>query len=611
MDSRQGSDTTVNEGDCFARNLAALRRLQPALATRLQSTAIPGHAERVTGRDGTPNYLIRGDDGRREWFGGSSMPTISAPAMVEQANTPKGNVLLPAVATGLEAKLLVEKVAAHCAVFVYEHNLAALRMALTLQDVSEPVAAGRLVLLGGDEVEAALVAFFREHVGYEFPSRILPPTGFLPDRVGAVKAAVESAGRTIAARQIVAVDEVAAELRSRQSFALAPSPRVVVLSVDPRPDTLEFAGRIERTLDSLGWPAASCLPQSPQRCHTLARLSAIRDHRADLLLTVNSCGGRIEPFISGRQPIASWYGPTGQVPPGLGDDGPHHGLHLAATPAQRDQLVAGGVPEERAAVLEVGADALSFSVLDADRPEVRLHKCDVAVLGDVPDARPQASVSAESHIRLFKAILRSAPAWAENYTPQQADAILARAERQCDRPLKEERIRAGFLAMIRRTIAPAVISRMAVERLVKAGISIRVWGRGWQASGVRPPVLQGPVPSAETRNGIYNAAGVVLCPFATAVTVQTMLEVLTGGGRVYHRRPDRPIHELHPQLGDTLQTLPSYHRLTELDRAISGFLSDTDADTSPFAEARREILAGHTLAHRLESIRRHAEAFFA
>jgi len=611
MDSTRAHDVVPPDGDVFERNITALRRSQPALAARVQQTPIPNGVERVVGRDGVPNFIVSGQDGRRTWFGATSMPTISAPALVSGAEPVAGNILLPAIAAGREATLLAEKVGAHGAVFVYDRELLSLRLALTLCDVSAWIDAGRLVLLTGDDVEAALVAFFEENPGYEFIGRILAPSGVGPARVAAVKQATESAARTVVARQDAAAQRIGVALRSRRTFSLGGTPRTAILSVDARPEVLCRVHRIEDTARSLGWPVAGCLPDSPARCHGVARLAAIRDHEADLVLTVNSLAGKIEPLVNERQPLVSWFDPTGQVKAALVEGAAKRGLHLVATAFQRSQLLEAGVGEERVDILEVGADTLIFRPLDAGHPDVEPLKCDVAVVGDITDLGPQAGhVSAESHIRLFDTLVRSSRTWADAYAPDKAPAILVEAERRSDRALKDEQIREMFVRLIRQVIAPAVLSRMTVERLAKSGLRIAVWGSGWSLPGPLRAVHRGPVPSLEKCNAIFNAARIVLCPFFDATASRTIVEVLAAGGRTLFRYPDHDLEANHPQLAGVLRMLPSYRRLVDVDRAVSSALRAAEAPGSPSGKARQEVLAGHTLAHRLESLRRRAQATF-
>lgn len=599
------------DGDLERRNLAALRTVQPGLAARLESAAIPPGVEPVTGRDGSPTYLIHLDD-RRLWFGGTSMPSVSAPALLEHFDAGGSNVFLPSVGTGREAKLLAAQLDAHCAVFVYERDPCHLRLALSLHDFSEEIASRRVVLLSGEDVTAELVAFFESHTGYEFPTRMLSLPSLDSHQTHVVTAALGSAGRSVAAQQLARAQAWSSEVRARREFALHASPRLLVLSVDPRTETVAAARAIESAARAAGWPAAGCLPDSPARCHTVARLSAVREHRPDLVLTVNCFPGRLGKFLNESQPTAHWFLPDAVAGAVRSEDRPDRGLTFAATPALRDQLTKIGLPPDRVHLLEVGTDPETFKKLNPSDPDVQRHRCDVAVLCDVADLGPEAGhVGLETHVRLFETLIRSAPSWIDDYTADRADAILTEAERRCERPIKDQRVRASFLHLIRNVIAPTLVARRTVERLAKTGLTLKVWGRHWTLPGRFRSAVQGPIPSAAERNHIYNAARVIVCPVFVATTPRLVLDVLAAGGHVVYRKPDQPVAQLHPQLTEVLSALPSYKRLSDAHATVTKALRSAKGGSSSHEENRRSVLAEHTLTQRLETIRHRVQEVLA
>jgi hypothetical protein len=599
------------DGDLERRNLAALRQVQPGLVARLESAAIPRDAEPVTGRDGSPTYLIR-VDGQRRWFGGSSMPSVSAPTLLERFDAGPANVFLPTAGTGREAKLLAARLDAHCAVFVYERDPCHLRLALSLNDLSAEIASGRVVLLSGDDVTAELMAFFESHVGYEFPARMLSLPNLDSQQTRDITAALATASRSVAEYQLAKAQEWSSEVRARREFSLGGSPRLLVLTVDPRTETIAAARAIENAARAAGWPAAGCLPDSPARCHTVARLSAIRDHRPELVLTINCFPGRLGKFLGESQPIAHWFLPDAAAGAAQSEGLPDRGLTFAATPALCDQFVEVGLPRDRVDLLEVGTDPQTYKELDPNDPDVLRHRCDVAVLCDVADLGPQAGhVGLQTHVRLFETLVRSAPSWADDYAADHADAILTEAERRCERSIKEQRIRASFLHLIRNVIAPTLVARRTVERLAKAGLTLKVWGRHWTLPGRFRSAVQGLIPPAAERNHIFNAARVVVCPVFAATTPQRVLDVLAAGGHVVYRKPDQPVELLHPQSAGVLSALPSYRRLSDAHAVVSKTLRRIK--NRPFfdEEPRRSVFAEHTLTRRLETIRHRAEQVLA
>lgn len=597
----------------FAANLAALRSVAPGLAETLAAQAVPPTVQPTRGRDGTPTYLVTEPDGRRSWFGGTSMPTLSAPAILERSEAGRESTLLPCIGSGMEVRLLLERIEPHCAVFAYEPDPLQLALALRLHDLAGALADGRLILLGGPDLAAALLGFFEQHLAYEFPTRIVRSPEFSTGQVQTIKAEVESAGRTVAGRQAAKALAAANTLRSRAACDPSAPPRVAIVTVDPRPAACEDVRRLAATAEHMGWPAATCAPDHPARCHIVARLETIARHKADLVLCCHTFGGRIEPFLPEPLGAVTWFGPAARLSAALSEGVPKRGLHLASTPYQAQVLREAGLPAERVDVLEVGVDALAITPLAADDPACAPFACDVAILCDVADLRAACHVSEESQQRLFEAILHAAPSWAETYVPDHAEGILSAAEQRCDRSLKDDRIRAGFIGLIRDVIAPSVLARLAVERLVRQGLNVRVWGDGWSLAQPLARLHGGPMPPVEDRNRICHAARAVLCPFFGALTARTVLEVIAAGGSVLCRQSDVPLPERHPQLADVLAAVPSYRRLSELPRAIAPLLRAPDskpdsAAVGARAALRAKVLAEHTLAHRLQAIQARVQA---
>ncbi|MHC4610351.1 MAG: hypothetical protein ACYS7M_08390, partial [Planctomycetota bacterium] len=122
--------------DRYHTNLTALAEQQPLLAQRVETMQIPATVVRATGRDGSETFRTRREDGSWQWLGRSSMPTMSAPAFVEGLQTQGRNLIIPTIATGREALLAEQRMPRHCAVFVYEQDVVALKLVLHLHDFS-------------------------------------------------------------------------------------------------------------------------------------------------------------------------------------------------------------------------------------------------------------------------------------------------------------------------------------------------------------------------------------------------------------------------------------------------------------------------------------------
>ncbi|MFQ5414956.1 MAG: hypothetical protein ACE5E6_10910 [Phycisphaerae bacterium] len=311
----------------FEHNVDALAERQPDVADAVRSVPVPAGVSPATGRDGAPTLRVPGPDGDLIWFGGSSMPTVSADAIVGRVPDDGGNVTLPGVLTGLEPLLLTRRLPPHVATFVVESDLASLRLALHVYDYAPPIRAGRLVFITGADIVAHLRAFFDAHPGYAFPARLISVPHRAPSALAELTARLEHAADEVTRVQTRLIEHACKRLQARapraHTFAGAPAnaaardtahaprapehrPRVAVVSVDVSPATCAQTARIARALARLEWPHEICIPDAPDRCHVLARLAAVDRAAADFVLIVNGTTGLPRALLPDTLPVVSW-----------------------------------------------------------------------------------------------------------------------------------------------------------------------------------------------------------------------------------------------------------------------------------------------------------------
>lgn len=162
--------------DCWLHNLEALRPVDPACADRLAALPIPSSVQPAVGRDGSTTWRICRDAGRIEWFGRTSMPTVSAESLLAGFQPGLGNVALGGIGSGREAWLLPERLGRHRSVVVLETDPLNLALALRLWDIADALRARQVVLLLARDLNGlreALLQFCCQHPGFELPTRLL------------------------------------------------------------------------------------------------------------------------------------------------------------------------------------------------------------------------------------------------------------------------------------------------------------------------------------------------------------------------------------------------------------------------------------------------------
>ena len=601
---REAETLILQDNPTFRANVEALSVRQPDLARRLEEVEPPPAARIVCGRDGEPVVQLAAGETRVCWLGGSSMPSVSAPAVLAGFADQGSNVAVVSIGTGHEARLLARRIPAHCAVFVCEADIVNIALALAVVDLSDAIRPGRIILIDG-EVEESLAAFLVEHPGFVFPTQLYPLPGLSEAELGEPRAAIERAGRRVHADRQQRTAEVAAEVARLLPASGAERPCVVVLSVDAIGGAVQHAAHIGRTLATLGWKAASCVPEAPEKCHALARLAAVRDSSPDLVLFLNCTPGPLRSTWPSAVPYACWFLESAALPAiALEGLSPCRRL-LAASDEVRVQLLAWGANTESVTVLETGVDDTVFRPLDpADVDQTEGYE--LAVLCDGQDTSVEASnIGLESHARLWKQMTRLLTTAGERDDGFNVETLFREAERQTSTRLKDQELRRQFIALVAGRLTKTISARTAVERLLSAarGPAVALWGTNWRTHAEVRSIHRGPIPAAEGRNVIYNTAQVVVLPFADADAFRHVAEALAAGCCPLIRRPDRTALKNYPQTGEILAAVPSFAGVTQLADQVEQLTDDPGKRNAMVTSLRERLLAGHTLRDRLIAVR--------
>ena len=83
----------------------------------------------------------------------------------------------------------------------------------------------------------------------------------------------------------------------------------------------------------------------------------------------------------------------------------------------------------------------------------------------------------------------------EDYRDENADAILAAAQRRTGVSLSDADLRDQYITLIRQVVAPAAVTRATRKALAATGAPVRLWGNGWATRNDEPNVADPePVP---------------------------------------------------------------------------------------------------------------------
>lgn len=593
----------LNSTDFFTGNLSALREFQPNVAKLVECAEIPAGALRTTGRDGTETFRVLNESGQMQWMGSTSMPSISAAELFGNVRRDGGSVLLPGVLSGREPLLVAERLAPFAAVFVVERSPTLIRLAMNLYDYRNVLGSGRMVFLCGDDLTDAMVRFFENNPGYEYPADLFHAPHMTPAEGAVMRDAVERGGQAVLTQHARLVqhfqDTIAEEFANRASVPPAwDSPRVALLSIEANDASIKSVSRIINSLQTLGWFHKVCIPDAPRCCHAVARLDTISASSPDLVLFINSVPKRWRALLPRSLPVVSWYLP-GFVAVGL--TGEHVGpndLFVASTARQARVIRDAGLA---CLQVEQSADTSVFALpsgeSNAPRDDSTAAAQKVVVLADLPaDGAKEMNLTLPSQVALWEAMGEETRKEIEREGTTNAKDVLANAEKRSGTTLSDAGLRTAFEEMIATVIEPAARARACVAALLAAGRTVAVYGHGWEREDLPEGTYRGPIPDGDSLCKVFLRAQTVVFPVESDVAIQSVLDALATGAHVVIGASDQPLSSTYPGLGDALAFVATYRVDGELVRKLPG----TDAPRQ--AEAATLVASTHNTSDRLRQI---------
>ncbi len=592
-------EATISETPVYERNLDAFSVRQPELVERLHTASIPQGVREATGRDGSKTFRIQTINGSEVWLGGSSMPTISAPAIIRDSALLGGNVILPSMLTGDEPLQLLETAPTHVAVFVVERCLLNLKLALHRRDFASHIRNGRLVLFTSDDLIPETVNFFERFPGYEFPRHMVSIPHLLPAKLADFQREVQAAGSMVSERQSQNVQQLAKYLKSTP-ISKGGSPSLAILSICSTPFFIDQARRIEQSAQSLGWRVTSCLPTDPTNCHTIARLRILKNAQPRAVLLIGYEPQRMRQFLQDELPCITWYLP-GMSLKGLsatGLDPQDYALVCAASP-----LFDCHTTSPR--ILQAGPAVLASSIRDEAHASEHSFKRDITLVADLPPEDPSAAgITLPTQLALWRTIVSLIPSEPDQQQPLLPDRLLAEAETRSGIVLREETIRAEFLDLIATAILPRRWALAVSNTLMGMGYSLASLGLHWPNAKTGSLSMLGDIPVGETICETLLGSRIVLFPVFSEVYLQQALDTLASGVAVVVRAPQHAFVDLYPDLADIAPHLNLFEGVSELlagvDRAHR-----SSSGPQPVGEAQQLLKKKHTVAHRLEMMAKH------
>ncbi len=477
-------DTTITPDPAIAeRNLAALRKVAPDLAQQIGGLAVPVDSAPFAARtrDGQISFQLPQPDGSVAWFGRTSIPGVRAAALVDCFDAGKANVFLPGLAEGSEAKLLVQRLGRHRAVFVWEPEPHNVRMALELHDLAAAIEEKRLVLLvcPPPALGQTLEKWLAEHPGHLCPTQMMMYPWQPMAEVAGIRLAVEQAyQRTERNRQ-----RALAEIRGRWPAARKPQPSpatnapapIAIISLHARDDVWTTSDALSDAAGRLGWPCTTVDIRSPADMHPLARagrLAPAADEPPAVAILIDVLREQVADVLPPCIPAVCWMTHTVESLPPDGHD-------VIAVASRGLAKRASSKLKQAGRIIVCPPPCLirpDPADLERDRP------LDVVCITDTGPIDPAASVpKLPSYAQISKTASDLLAAHIETFTTDQAATILERAESKLDARIDEPETRMDVLRLLGEHLAPSMLWRFLAQILRENHIAFRIHGPGWHS----------------------------------------------------------------------------------------------------------------------------------
>lgn len=581
----------------FERNLLALRTAQPDVASYLDTCQIPENVDFAFGRDGHPTFRRSNDAGKMTWFGGSSMPSISAPEILAEIPAAGGNVILPAIMTGLEALVLLDRLPQNCAVFVVEQDSANLILALHLRDFETAFHSGRLVLIPLAIFENALTALYERTPGYLLPTRMVTSLLLRQDTVSLVQKMVGEIAESIFAAQRRCIADARADW-SVTAHQTSHRPTVALLDANVAATSADHLRDLSTVLTELGMPFAAFSNSDPKNVHVAIRMKNLAALRPNVVLFINGAPGELNEFLPKALPTISWYFPDASL-----TGGPSHSSALAhhvvaSSTAQRECLRASGMPADRITVCAVGigpaegADHEQLAIDANSTPPPYL-----VVAPDIDDRTQSLNVTLPSHIRLWNRLRELVGDEPADTDSARAASLVRQAQRDVGMSGDDANIIEFFSRVFRERIAPAEQSQIAVNFLRSFEPATATFTSRQFIPIVRQ--LRAISAHAHERSEAITDRPLIVFPCQFAARTECMLEAVAAECAVVaFGAADLWLQE-HPDLADLSPAITFYHRPAKLSSAVRMAQRSSSITRADIAH---RVRSAHTLAHRLQTI---------
>lgn len=608
----------------LAKNLQALRPFNPILADLL-SNFTPNPAWQPTlGRDDSPTFAQASTDSDNlptiTWLGGTSMPATSATPITQKMDLGQNNGMLLGIGSGYEPQALAQRLASAQMLFVLENRLDHLHLALQICDLSELLAAGKLLLLGGEE-STALAQFqaaINNFPGLTPPEVMHPLPTLEPTHRHELLGIGERLIRPTVGFYTHQLTQTFQQLL--EPWPIATPPRKILSLQVGRAYSL---GRITPELaTALGTliPTEQLILDHHLTAGLLVRAQRLASLHPDLILS-DLFRAQLGIPLPHTVPVYTLVPPeTGAafwVPERLPSPASlaSHDRVICHSEIDRRKLLASDFTPAQILLLPLGiapSPQLTFSpasTVSAEPPQR------IALLADLPDTHPHTyGLELPTHEDLWHAagqIIADDP-----YIQHAglAQDILQRAQRRCNVTIKDPQLAKSLERGIRDILLPTLTIRALALALHQADFQLVLLGTGWEIPCDRPRYAL--PPGAITRPfaapDLWSEVAVLLNYTVDAHLPPLVLAAPFAGVPIVtlHTPASKLGNGTHTGLSDLLEPGKDFISVEsgQLVATLRGLLRDASRRAALATAATENLKQNHTWNHRAAALLKNTHA---
>lgn len=385
-------------------------------------------------------------------------------------------------------------------------------------------------------------------------------------------------------------------LRGRSHAEIPQRPRIAILGSHDSPQFLDLARRIGNGCKTLDTPVTVCLPQSPDQCHAAARVRAVLDAGAHVIVYLHAIPGEERRLFPSSMPVITWpvAGAAMTAPAPENFD-----IIVVRTNTGRQRAVASGWPEGQTLLLEPTCDVSEIKSPSSELSAESLIK----IIMDLPDDRPEAvGVNLPSQIALWQALQQEVTRRADQYTDEHAADILRRAQDSSGTQLTDEPLLRLFDAWVRELIAPAIVARSVARGLVRSGFAPHIWGLNWPQFGRGTDLRRGEIPPVTGRSDFFNTPAWVVIPWLCPAGVQFAISALGCGNAVLMRGDSQHFVQQYPGLAELAHAIFWFNGKNDASTVLRSLLSRSENVREELGTTARRVRTEHNMANRLQKL---------